>query len=667
MPRPRFFPSSRVELVFAVLAAVFCHGWGAGVVCAQAPDGKLAAVGEATVRLDASWRFHAGDDPSWAAPGFDDRGWEPIVAGKSWEVQGHPGYVGYAWYRRSIALPSRPNLNLAIYISRVQDVAEVYWNGRLVGQIGKVPPHAVWYSPGSPSDGVIALGPAGSGVLAIRVWKAPYAYLSSFGEGGLVDAPRLASLEAAQLLRRNAELECVRSYTAQIFVALLAGLISLAAWIVWFRNRANALALWLALFTLRPLAFLWDDNPWISWRWSYGLTGIIYSSFDAALWFLLLYLLGLRSNERLYRWTVGLSVFSIGTQIFEGALQLFDWQAAPRFFLAADVVSTVPSLVTDVWGIVLVVAAARQRLDLPRWMLVLSAFSMCILEDFGSWVGLGQRWTHWQLSQYLHRPLFTVFGGSVDSTTFFATLVLVAVPLLAWRQTTEERRRVTALELEYQSAGEIQRALIPASVASVQGLEIESAYLPARHVGGDFFQVIPLAQGETLVVIGDVSGKGLGAAMAVAVIVGALNAIADQTTSPAALLTQLNRRLHGRMQGGFATCLALRIGPDGEGMAANAGHLSPYMGGREIELPPALPLGLVAEAEYEEAGFLLPPGERLTCLTDGVPEARNAHGELLGFERTASLSAKTAEEIARLAQAFGQEDDITVVTLARAI
>jgi serine phosphatase RsbU (regulator of sigma subunit) len=87
-----------------------------------------------------------------------------------------------------------------------------------------------------------------------------------------------------------------------------------------------------------------------------------------------------------------------------------------------------------------------------------------------------------------------------------------------------------------------------------------------------------------------------------------------------------------------------------------------------MELPceNGLPLGLIADAGYRESAFQLEAGEQFTLLTDGVVEARNAAGELFGFERTAAISAQDADAIAQAAEAFGQEDDITVLTVQRA-
>ena len=223
------------------------------------------------------------------------------------------------------------------------------------------------------------------------------------------------------------------------------------------------------------------------------------------------------------------------------------------------------------------------------------------------------------------------------------------------------------------SAQEIQHILIPEEIPSVPGLAVSSVYKPAAEVGGDFFQVIPPEPDHpdagTLIIVGDVSGKGLKAAMTVSLIVGTLRTLADATRSPAAILAGLNRRLLGRTQGGFATCLVLRLEADGTATLANAGHLSLFRDGVEWDVPASLPLGLTADAEYDEVRTHLREAETLTLtlITDGVLEARNGEGELSGFERVAALTRgrPSAEQVAETACSFGQEDDITVLAITR--
>jgi serine phosphatase RsbU (regulator of sigma subunit) len=186
-------------------------------------------------------------------------------------------------------------------------------------------------------------------------------------------------------------------------------------------------------------------------------------------------------------------------------------------------------------------------------------------------------------------------------------------------------------------------------------------------VGGDFFQIIPLEHGETMIVLGDMSGKGLTAAMAVALIVGMVRALAPLLPDPARLLAEINERLVGRLHSGFATALALRLDGQGGCRLACAGHLPPLLNGRELELPAALPLGVNSGTAYETCSLQLSEADYLALYTDGLLEARSSSGELYGFERLLRLFAgpPSAEEAAQVAVNFGQEDGVTVLILAR--
>jgi hypothetical protein len=238
----------------------------------------------------------------------------------------------------------------------------------------------------------------------------------------------------------------------------------------------------------------------------------------------------------------------------------------------------------------------------------------------------------------------------------------VAIFALLIQRAWKEWRARDELRVEFEAAREVQERLVAPAV-DLPGFKIRSVYAPAKQVGGDFFRVLPEPDGSVLVVVGDVSGKGLKAAMTVSAIIGALRTM--PALPPTRILAALNRGLVGQMQGGFATCCVARIGQDGAVTIANAGHLSPYLNGAEFRVGAGLPLGIDANADYEECHFELRPEEPLTFVSDGVVEARSASGELFGFERTLEISGSGAEAIAKAAVAFGQDDDITVLTLTR--
>lgn len=248
-----------------------------------------------------------------------------------------------------------------------------------------------------------------------------------------------------------------------------------------------------------------------------------------------------------------------------------------------------------------------------------------------------------------------------DLSMFFFLVSIGPVMLVRHRQIYEEHARATA---ELNAAREIQRQLVPAQLPEIAGCRVEAAYLPADEVGGDFYQILPQQDGSTYVAVGDVSGKGLKAAMTGALVIGALRTLCSEMLSTAAILERLNDELARAGNGGFVTCVCARIAADGTVQLANAGHLPPFLNGTEVQSPGALPLGIASGNRYEELTVPVHSGDRLIFLTDGVPEAQNHRRELFGFTRLAEVADLPAAEIADRARNFGQTDDITVLMLS---
>jgi serine phosphatase RsbU (regulator of sigma subunit) len=312
----------------------------------------------------------------------------------------------------------------------------------------------------------------------------------------------------------------------------------------------------------------------------------------------------------------------------------------------------------------------RKRLSLERWAVAFAEMLVILVPTIQQIASQSSRFTslRW-LSDLMLNPVFTINGAAVSPQSLTSILLLFAVVFAAYRISSQEQQRRAAVEQEFRSARELQRVLIPDQLPATPGYALTSSYKPASEVGGDFFQIVPLADGDTLVVLGDVSGKGLKAAMAVALIVGMVRALAGIIPGPSKLLAEINNRLEGRLQGGFATAIALRLDRKGWCSMASAGHLSPFLNGREIDLPGAFPLGLVTGVVYEEKQIRLNEADCVAIYTDGLLEARDAEGELFGFERVHKLfeALPSAEKALGVAVQFGQDDDITVLTLTRVV
>ena len=261
-----------------------------------------------------------------------------------------------------------------------------------------------------------------------------------------------------------------------------------------------------------------------------------------------------------------------------------------------------------------------------------------------------------------HSPL-TIQAGPIPIhlsaiADFAGMLAIVLIIFVRFLRIHRDRERASS---ELAAARSVQELMIPQERVNTPGFEVDSIYNPANEVGGDFYHVDSTPDGGLLVVIGDVAGKGLKAAMNVSMLMGALRRSVER--SPAKILESLNRVLVGSES--FTTCQAIWFGPNGEVTLANAGHLPPYLNSQEVHVPGGLPLGVIGSVSYDEVRLYLHPGDRILLLSDGVVEARHSSGELFGFERVHNLSNQTAFYIADAAREFGQEDDITVLTVRR--
>jgi len=632
----------------------------------------MEGLGRGTVALDGPWQFHPGDDAAWASPTFDDSHWEQLTVDKPWGAQGHWSTAGSAWYRCHITItpvPGAPS-DLALLIPSVDDVYELYWNGTLVGRNGSFPPHAFWYISQPPQT--FGLGPVRSGVLAVRVWKAPLASSDPGEIGGFEAVPVLGSPEAIATGKDAIDYQWFRSRQVEFGLDSLYALVALLSLMAWLRDRKQWLVFWMAGYTVIPLVRLLLDG--LRLPWSYAIAeGLLQPAImfqDISLWFVLLWLLKLQENRAVTRFTRNVAVV-FGVAFCLDGLVVLNWDSVrwAGTLQLVDALLTAIFTILEVMPLVLVGAAVVQhkRLEPARWLVAICAFLAEMNYVVRNLSSQFMRFTHWTLTDKLSAPLFTLNGNTINLQILANTLLLLSIVYAVYRYSIEERRHQSALEQEFKNARELQQVLVPDTLPSLPGFTMTSAYRPAQEVGGDFFQIVPLENGSTLIVLGDVSGKGLKAAMAVSLIVGAARMVAEFTGSPAEILAGLNRRLYGRLQGGFATCIALRLDPDGNCAIASAGHPAPFLNKQELILPGALPLGIEPAVRYEETAIRLDAGDHFALYTDGLLEARNLSGELYGFQRLETLLATqpNAAQATEAAVNFGQDDDITVLTLTR--
>lgn len=614
--------------------------------------GPVAAPGQVnatqwrngTVNLNEGWREQDGDNPAWAQANFDDRGWKAVELDDLGAAQ-----PGTRWYRLHVTLaPNHPHLHLMLAGGR--GTYELFLNGvkedgpRLNPLLGATRPTEQVFSLSDPGpDLTIALRTSTS--RAYASWQLPLFLTAALGSPESIDNQRRA-------------LESQRLYAALPSIAINVALVlaGLGAFALFFTQRMRAEYKWLGLY----LSLLGLSNLLLALVQT-GLAPISANNLVA--------------DPLVYVFTIAQIEFTFS---FAGKPLNRGWRTYEALLLAplalnvlmwAGVLASGVYLVVE--GLVILPAAVLLPLVLLLWyrggnreagwlilpsLLPLATASVYDLGTVSIYLG-------WGFADFLDNPIMLgrVPLQIADLGDFLFLLAIGTVMCLRFTRVSREQARAGA---ELSAARDIQRRLVPEILPAMEGYVVEAAYFPAEEVGGDFYQLMK-GEGSTLVVVGDVSGKGLRAAMTSTLALGALRALAAEGLGPGAVLTRLNRQLVETGNEGFVTCLCARISPQGDVAVANAGHLPPYRNGEEMVLEASLPLGLNEEANYVECRFHLKMGDRLTLLSDGVVEARDARGELFGFERTHAISAEAANAIAEAALRYGQADDITVLTLTR--
>lgn len=621
--------------------------------CTQAQYVDASAMGQ-PMNLAGNWRFHSGDDPRYSQPGLPDSDWKVISTDVDWYEHGKL-WNGTYWYRLHVRLPNQ-HPPLQLLFDYMGNPYEAYVNGTLVGSFGKFPPDFKVMRPLLRTfpipDGSIT---GNQMVIAIRFWTPP---LMGGSWGGLRTARPvvLGPADAIQNEYAADRSEILYPWLPDIcagFMSILLALGLLALYAVqrsseyvWISGYLIAITAWNIFQDLETVVPVGRQTIGVVESLLFNAAAVLLLQFVFAFlkWRIPLWL-------RIYQWSLPFQIalqFMVNEPGIAPATDLIGivW-TAPYAFLLPGVV---------LWRYV----RGHKEAGLLAIPLLLITFNT-MLNEIGQFLfALNLRGSQDDVIPALNWGAVPIYAGQIGQLLFVVSIG----GLLLYRFQTASRREAHA-KSELEAARSLQEVMVPKRVQEAAGFTIESAYIPAQEVGGDFFQLFPCEDASLLVVIGDVSGKGVKAAMLVSMILGALQRTIETTRSPARVLRDLNRCLYGRTDGHFATCCCALMRSDGCVTAANAGHLSPYCDGAEIELLGGFPLGLSPEAEYEEVQLNLPPGKRWLFISDGVVEARGKTGELYGFERTRSLSVLAVDQVAQTAQQFGQEDDITVLGIER--
>jgi serine phosphatase RsbU (regulator of sigma subunit) len=269
-----------------------------------------------------------------------------------------------------------------------------------------------------------------------------------------------------------------------------------------------------------------------------------------------------------------------------------------------------------------------------------------------------------------------------DLSTQTAPAVRVAQLVRQQQQEAQERERI---EQELRIARLIQQTLLPKTLPELPGYDVAAYYQPAREVGGDFYDFLELEDGRLGLVVGDVTDKGVPAALVMATTRTMLRASAQRLFSPGEVLRRANDALVTDIPPNmFITCLyAILDIESGRLVYANAGHDLPYRrtasstAAAEELRATGMPLGLMPGMGYEEKEIVLEGGESILFYSDGLVEAHDPQRDMFGFPRLqglvgthrsggSSLIGFLLSELSRFTgEDWEQEDDITLVTLER--
>lgn len=280
---------------------------------------------------------------------------------------------------------------------------------------------------------------------------------------------------------------------------------------------------------------------------------------------------------------------------------------------------------------------------------------------------------------------------SSDDKRLLNNLATQAAPALRVaqlvRQQQQEARERERLAQELRVARIIQQTLLPHDVPELDGWELAAHWEPAREVGGDFYDFIPLPDGRMGILIADVTDKGVPAALVMATTRSLLRSVVEHFRSPGQVLARVNNLLCPDIPTNmFVTCLLLALDPkSGEIQFANAGQSLPLHSseGQVVEWrATGMPLGLMPDMEYEEKKLLLQPGDRLLLYSDGLSEAHNPQGEMFGTPRIRAMLSGFPDNESPIdydslidylflglenytGSGWEQEDDVTFVTIER--
>lgn len=583
-----------------------------------------------SVELSENWKYHSGDDMTWAEPDFDDSSWKSVDTRLNWNNLPEDGWNGIGWFRLHLIVESKLlNKPLALNLNQ-SGASEIYLDGEKIyefGVVGTSETEMKGYSKPEPKS--IVFDDGTEHVIAVRY--------SNFSLDPFHKVPigfRISLEELNYSIERRTSFLNKKARNQMFFVGIPIALAFIHLLLFLFYPRAK-INLYFVIFAGSIAAFIFLSY-WIPAHQSHLLT------------FFLTYIGGARISLILaitFGMLIEYSIFytKLPKQFWFFVIAWVGYGAITLIKLPIER-SPVVNLFVEVWPFVILFGSVAEilrvnlvaiiRRKYGAWFIAIASISFVISFIGSTFMGGPMV----KMNQFLSLG-FGIFIISI-SMHLAQSFVRTSKKLEQVNAELEEKNREAQQELE--DARKVQMSLMPDKVPLTEGLEIAGKCLPANTVSGDFFNYLPgKHNSEIMVVIADVTGKAMKGAMNAVMTDGILHAKLEEieeNVTPAILLSKINNVLNARMERYMNVTMQIgQIDTFTRTLTlANAGHhaLPVLLREGEVQFLEArgFPLGVQAGFEYDEKHFQLKSRDIVVFMTDGIIEARNSSDELFYSE-----------------------------------
>jgi serine phosphatase RsbU (regulator of sigma subunit) len=640
------------------------------------------ACPECSIVLARDWRYHPGDNPSWADPEFDDSDWALVLPSLRNAEAIPGGWPGIGWFRRKIRTSEEFGNTLGIHVAQA-GASEIYLDGRRVAQLGTVSTDPEEEKPSLPQYvSTITLEPEVDHLLAVRYSNVTGNIFQRDFQGFEITAGAMQDLSASRL-------KLVRQYTTFMATALgVFGAFTLLHLLLFaFQPKATE-NLFLAILTGSMVGMLLaelqmgsiSDLAKVLVYYKWFLTGVVAMGMSALL-----------VEHRVFKQRLSptfyvLAAAAIGILFWIWSRPALGGNVPTAIFIAAVY------LVTLWWAILALVDRQPDAWVIGLGFLVVTLCVFAILFRMAGWIEIPHALTATLGVGSLALSFSVYLTRRIASTNRELEARLQEIDDLT-AKTIEQERQVAREEVdrrlleadnqrkttELERARQLQLAMLPKQVPELEGFRIAVHMSTANEVGGDYYDFHTNGSGSCTLVMGDATGHGLHAGMVVGVAKSLFQTCGRESNLAGALgrigegLSSMHRR-----QASMAMLLA-RL--DGHNVRLASAGMPPVLVWRQVDgsveevMLPSVPLATLADVRFNETEIDLQGGDSVLLMTDGLAEVANSDGDLLGYERASRFFAEVAElepelAIERLlerAAAYNEgtplQDDMTLMVL----